>query len=526
MEDIVESFSISPTEVSVGVVTFARHAELQWGLGTYNTKATLKTKISELSYARSYTCTGKAMKMMTEEVICPACANYRPSAQRVVVFLTDGNPSQMKECRSPFEVDRTDEMDALKAASDRIIPVGIGQGIATEYLESISWNMPPSEAYILAEYNSLGVILATLSEVACPTLPPTKAPTVAPSKMPTKLPTQAPTSAGGCDASEWAKCDESKGTCSCGDSTCSFKSCGCISGWGCNGAGESLCQVCTSAPTQAPTTFPTAAPSKAPTAQPSNAPTLAPTFQPTKTPTFAPTLSPVFGTSCLPTEAVVCDSLLGVCSKDSGTGTIHCSCQAGYSCNGLGASGCSACTSAPSLAPTRIPTPSPSDAPTNNPTARPSTAPSAAPTKNPTAEPTDAPSFGFGCSPSEVAECDQTSGICFCKDAECSAKQCGCVDGKECSTAACAVCTVAPTAAPSTRVPTSATPTSAPTAPTAAPTYWAVRTTRRSAAKPLLLPPSPPLTSSSPPPPRVASSSTKVRTRWNGTTTPLPSAAP
>jgi hypothetical protein len=53
-----------------------------------------------------------------------------------------------------------------------------------------------------------------------------------------------------------------------------------------------------------------------------------------------------------------------------------------------------------------------------------------------------------------------------------------------------------------------------------------VRTTRRSAAKPLRLPPSPPLTSSSPPPPRVASSSTKVRTRWNGTTTPLPSAAP
>ena len=478
LQKIVNTFVIGPDAVSVSIVTFATDAELIFGLGAYVTASTLHAQIESIPYIHAggslaNTCSGKAMKMITEEVLCPACANLRAEAKQIVLFLTDSNPSTLKRCSTTL--DRTIAMDALKARADRIVPIGIGSGSAEEYLASVSFGMPAAQPYILAEYASLDAILLELAGLACPTLPPTKSPTLPPSGSPTKIPTASPTAPGGCDAAEWAQCDQAgNGLCACGDATCSFKQCSCAAGWGCDGQGASLCSGCSAAPTKAPTNAPTEAPTKVPTSFPTHSPTKAPTSRPTRVPTVQPTTSPIFPGVCLPADAANCDPALGLCSKDDTTGAVKCSCHVGYGCNGLGTSGCSACTVAPTLAPTQVPTDAPSAAPTKIPTATPSAAPTQRPTWAPTVETTLAPTFGFGCSPTEVAKCDQTSGICFCKDTACTAKQCGCADGKACADAACAVCTAAPTSAPSTLAPTSVAPTSAPTPPTVAPTYWAL----------------------------------------------------
>ena len=59
-------------------------------------------------------------------------------------------------------INRISEIDHLKSLVDRIIPVGIGSGIAGAYLLSLSKNMPVQangNVYITAEYSDLDAIL-------------------------------------------------------------------------------------------------------------------------------------------------------------------------------------------------------------------------------------------------------------------------------------------------------------------------------------------------------------------------------
>ena len=134
----------------------------------------------------------------------------------------------------------------------------------------------------------------------------------------------------------------------------------------------------------------------------------------------------------------------------------------------------------PSAAPTVVPSAHPTFAPTGQPSVAPTLDPTAAPSLQPTQNPTVGPTFPFACSQAEkdALLCDFTNGgICFCEDAVCSEKKCGCANGLGCNNATCQTCTAAPTMAPTavTGAP-SVRPTSAPTvspsgAPSTAPTY-------------------------------------------------------
>ena len=292
MKTVVDRFDVGPgaNQAQVAVMTFSTHAELNWKLDRYTSKADVTNAITGIAYDSGWTCTGKAMEMMTDQMLCSTCGGYRAAAKRVVLFLTDGNPSASRHCTPT--VNRETAIDNLKLAADRVVPVGIGSGIATGYLQTLSSNMPASQPYILASYSNLGSILDDLVTVACPTsspTAPTKAPTAVPTTDPTKAPTLspslAPTFSCVCDASPAGlNCDGANGFCYATDATCAVKKCGCNSGYLCNGDACSGANACTVAPTASPSTDnPTSAPS---TAQPTSAqPTSAPT-SPTASPTY------------------------------------------------------------------------------------------------------------------------------------------------------------------------------------------------------------------------------------------------
>ena len=124
-------------------MTFATVATLGFNLDEHSTNAAVNVNIDQLPYSEEYTCTGRAMAKVAEEVLCTTCAAHRAEASKVVLFLTDGNPSPKQQyCSSGGSVDRNEVLKTLKSLSDRIVPVGIGDGVATQYLETISHNMP------------------------------------------------------------------------------------------------------------------------------------------------------------------------------------------------------------------------------------------------------------------------------------------------------------------------------------------------------------------------------------------------
>ena len=291
MKDVVTRFNIGPgvNEARVAVVTFSTLAEINWKLDAHTDVSSLNTAIDNIAYDAGWTCTGKVMETITDNIICPGCPGNRASSSRVVLFLTDGNPSASRNCQP--EVNRITAIENLKLAVDRVVPVGIGSGISEQYLQSLAHNMPivNGKNYIMGTYSALGDILDDLARAACPTSAPTMptlAPTVTPSAAPSIAPTFEPTVGPTyscvnpicnptCSANGFCYAEPSA------DPTpvpCAVKKCGCNAGF--MGTG----QVCTVAPTAAPTTVsPTAAPT---TSQPTTSyPTTAPSA-PTKAPTY------------------------------------------------------------------------------------------------------------------------------------------------------------------------------------------------------------------------------------------------
>ena len=400
----------------------------------------------------------------------------------VVVMATDGNPAPAADC-SYTEASRTGTIAYVKSNIDRMIPIGVGPHVDVGTLLTLSKGMPASMPYVTTSFGSMTSALDVLATLSCPTRAPTLPPTLAPTRVPTTAkPTRKPTHAGGCTDAERAVCGSpgnAQSMCMCADALCTQKKCGCNKGYACS---TGACTTCTAAPTRVPTDAPTKQPTKvptdaptlvptdSPTLKPTYAPSLAPTKSPTKVPTDAPTRTPTFSVSCSTAQRATCDSANGLCSVDT-SGGVHCACGDGYGCTNAG---CGTCTAAPTLVPTDAPTKQPTkvptdaptlvptDSPTLKPTYGPSLAPTGFPTETPTFEPTMMPTFKFVCTAAEKAGCDSAVGTCYCSDAQCTAKKCGCPENWGCTDAGCGTCTAAPTLAP-TETPTGA-PTTGPTA--------------------------------------------------------------
>lgn len=319
MQQIVSRYNVGQgsTETRVAIVPFSRAASTTLQFSSSSSTTATKSWIGSMS--RTFvggTCTGRSMQHTTDNVIPTTKPNgYRNGdggSSTVVVFLTDGNPSSASYCSAGSS--RTAWLNNLKARSDRVVPVGIGSGISTNYLSTLSKNMPAGTPYISASYNNLAAILDDLTQAACPTqfptqypttfptaapttakptLQPTTYPTSAPTKLPTVAPSAAPTFVGGCDPVDTDKCDMASGPparpgfCYCSSSSCTTKVCGCKSGFVCDPT-STACAVCMAAPTRFPTNSPTAAPTKSPTFAPTAAPSQTPTQEPTHSPTHAP----------------------------------------------------------------------------------------------------------------------------------------------------------------------------------------------------------------------------------------------
>merc|ERR1711881_645971 len=147
--------------------------------------------------------------------------------------------------------------------------------------------------------------------------------------------------------------------------------------------------VVAATPTPSPTLFPTPSPTPTPTPAPTADPTG--TFVPTPSPTPSPTATPSASPSSVPTAAptkleanpnLSCDQAIGC--------TCAACCNTYLEQNQDQCAACvlSACTDAPTTAPSAAPTLVPSASPTLSPTAAITPAPTATPTNAPTAAPT------------------------------------------------------------------------------------------------------------------------------------------
>ena len=134
--DVVNILSIGPHDSMVGVVEFARFAEIRFSVSEYTDKSDLQTAIRNLQYGNindlrhETTNTPDTLRLLRTEGQKSGALGLRDDANHIVVFITDGRANTKKRTGNSRKTDavNTDiEADLLHTSDiyDQIYSVGI-----------------------------------------------------------------------------------------------------------------------------------------------------------------------------------------------------------------------------------------------------------------------------------------------------------------------------------------------------------------------------------------------------------------
>ena len=134
--NVVDFLSIGPENTMVGVVEFARWAEIRFSVSEYTDKGVLQTAISNLEYGNindprhETTNTPDALKLLRTEGHAGGALGLRDDVDHMVVFITDGRANTRKRTGNNRKTDAVNteiEADLLHTSGiyDQIYSVGI-----------------------------------------------------------------------------------------------------------------------------------------------------------------------------------------------------------------------------------------------------------------------------------------------------------------------------------------------------------------------------------------------------------------
>ena len=134
--NMIDALSIGPEHGMVGVVEFARWAEIRFSVSEYTEKSDLQTAIRNLEYGNindlrhETTNTPDALKLLRTEGQEGGALRLRDDADHIVIFITDGRANTKKRTgnsRTTDAVNTDIEADLLHSSDiyDQIYTVGI-----------------------------------------------------------------------------------------------------------------------------------------------------------------------------------------------------------------------------------------------------------------------------------------------------------------------------------------------------------------------------------------------------------------
>lgn len=155
VKNTVNSLDVRRDQVQISAVTYSSGVHNQFFLNNYATKADVLNAISGIKYLPGSADTGDAITYVTQTSFMPN-HGARGGVPHVMVLVTDG-PSVTREI-TKLKAQTAKDNDIL------IYTVGVGNGIDTDELKSVSSN-PDSRYFLTADnfnsLNSLSDLLAT-----------------------------------------------------------------------------------------------------------------------------------------------------------------------------------------------------------------------------------------------------------------------------------------------------------------------------------------------------------------------------
>jgi collagen type VI alpha len=176
LQSVVNSFTIGPNDVLVGVVKYDNNAYVEFPLNRHTNKAALLNAIKNIRYTSGGTATGKAITQMVGEFV-PSKGD-RPKVINLGIVVTDGNSGDNVKSAA----------QTAKAKGITMFAIGVGPNINQQQLVDIA---SPGNVFNAKNFQGLSQIRAALTKKACAvaTKPPTPKPTPKPTPPPTPPPT-------------------------------------------------------------------------------------------------------------------------------------------------------------------------------------------------------------------------------------------------------------------------------------------------------------------------------------------------
>ena len=162
--NVVDALRIGPNDGMVGVVEFARWAEIRFSVSEYTNKSDLQTAIRNLQYGNisdlrhETTNTPDALKLLRIEGRESGALELRDDADHVIVFITDGRANTRKHTNNTRQIDAVNteiEADLLHTSDiyNQIYSVGIkGKNNNINETQLMAIAIDPTLAVILDDF--------------------------------------------------------------------------------------------------------------------------------------------------------------------------------------------------------------------------------------------------------------------------------------------------------------------------------------------------------------------------------------
>ena len=158
-QEIVNSFTIGPDNVQVGVAWYSNRASIAFHLNQYDNERDVLRAIGSIRYKDQETNTSGALRTMYTNMFSNTNGD-RPNAQNIGIVVTDGVSNRDEDLTIP-------EANSARSEGITLFAIGIGDEVDPKELRQIANNPSEQFTFNVTDFDTLRHIQEIVSTAAC-----------------------------------------------------------------------------------------------------------------------------------------------------------------------------------------------------------------------------------------------------------------------------------------------------------------------------------------------------------------------
>ncbi|XP_063396364.1 collagen alpha-1(XII) chain-like isoform X2 [Mytilus trossulus] len=159
--DVVKRFTVSPSDIQVGLIIFGNDTNFEFTLGSYRDQNEVLKAISHVKYLQGMqlTYTNKALNLLTRQGFTNMNGGRGGKIPKIAILITDGEPTDIEATRIAAEKGRQEGII--------IFAIGVGQYIDQTGLDIMASSPAETHSFAVDNYAALSSIEEALTEKTC-----------------------------------------------------------------------------------------------------------------------------------------------------------------------------------------------------------------------------------------------------------------------------------------------------------------------------------------------------------------------